>query len=118
MAAPRDGRGKRRASTGVLQGLSPGWNRSSADGTIYARAQLERAEITEEYFVEQEISKNPWARGGNAPAGRIQLSVPYDGYQFFTRLAAADVAHSTGGDPPPAANAVIGHLLQIGRAHV
>jgi hypothetical protein len=111
MAAPRDGRSKLRASTGVLQTLSQGWNRSGAGGTIYARAQLERAEITEEYFVEQEISKNPWARGGKEPAGRIELSIPYDGYKFFTRLATDDVAYSTGGDPPPAASAVIGHLL-------
>lgn len=111
MAAPRDGRGKLRASTGVLQALSPGWNRSGDGGTIYARAQLERAEITEEYFVEQEISKNPWTRGGKEPAGRIELSVPYDGYRFFTRLATGDVAHNTGGDPPSGSSAVIGHLL-------
>jgi hypothetical protein len=82
----------------------------SEPAEIYARALLRRAEITEDYFVAQEISKNPSATPGKSPAGRIEFAIPYDGHEYFTRAAKADVAHQTR-SAQPGGSAVIGHLL-------
>jgi len=72
---------------------------------------LERAEITERYFVEQEISRNSWTRPGQSPAGRIELAMPYDGHTHFTRAAKADVARQAGSQAELGGSAVIGHLV-------
>jgi hypothetical protein len=72
---------------------------------------LKRAEITEQYFVEQEISQNSLAKPGKGPVGRIELAMPYDGHKYFTRAARADVAHQTASHAELTGSAVIGHLL-------
>lgn len=87
------------------------WMDADVPGEIYARALLERAEITERYFVEQEISRNSWTRPGRSPAGRIELALPYDGYAHFTRAAQDDVARQAGSQGELGGNAVIGHLV-------
>jgi hypothetical protein len=78
-------------------------------GNLYARAAPEKAEITEEYSVTQEISANPRWEPGPA-SGRVELVVPYDGRSYFTRQAAEDVRKGilTGNGQ---GTAVIGHLL-------
>jgi hypothetical protein len=78
---------------------------------IFARALLKRAEITEEYFVDQEISENSSTRRGERPAGRIELELPYDGHEWFTRDARNDVALGLAAHPESDGTAVIGHLL-------
>lgn len=100
---------RKRAHAEDSQTLEPWQPDGSEPAEIYARALLSRAEITEDYFVTQEISKNPLAAPGRSPAGRIELAVPYDGHEYFTRAAKADVAHQTRSGQP--GSAVIGHLL-------
>jgi len=78
---------------------------------VYVRAFLERAEITEEYSVAQEISQNPSTKQGSHPVGRIELAMPYDGHEFFTRAATDDVIHQMAPYSQRDSNAVIGHLL-------
>src|SRR5689334_9086372 len=87
-----------------------GWQGSNGTN-IFARALLKRARITEEYFTQQEISENSWARHGEPPSGRIELELPYDGHKFFTREARHDVAQGLAAHPQSDGNAVIGHLL-------
>ena len=78
---------------------------------MYARAAPERTEITETYSVRQEISSNPTREFGE-PAGRIEVVVPFDGRDYFTRQAAADVGYGLGGQSAGGVGrAVIGHLL-------
>jgi len=85
--------------------------RARSDGKVYARAVPERAEITETYSVTQEISSNP-TRQVSQPAGRIEVAVPFDGRDYFTRQAADDVAAGIGGQSGNGSGrAVIGHLL-------
>ena len=53
------------------------------------RAASEKVEITEEYSVTQEISTNPsWDQGESKG---LEIVVPYDGRDYFTRQAADDV---------------------------
>jgi hypothetical protein len=75
----------------------------------YARAAPEKVAITEEYSVTQEISSNPgWGAGPST--GRIEIVVPYDGEEYFTRQAVDDVEKGNRGrnEPGPAR---IGYLL-------
>jgi hypothetical protein len=74
---------------------------------VYARARLASVELTESYSYEQEISRNPAHGMTKDPAGHIELTLPFDGHDHFTRQACADVerqAHSA------SAEAVVGHL--------
>jgi len=105
----------RRKSAAVSPAQAPWqalWQAGDSEpGEIYARALLKRAEITEQYSVEQEISLNSSAKPGKSPAGRIELAMPYDGHKYFTRAAKADVAHQVASHPGLGGSAVIGHLL-------
>ena len=84
----------------------------TGNGTkIFARAMLKRAEITEEYFVQQEISENSSTKHGERPAGRIELELPYDGHRYFTRDARNDVALGLAAHPESDSTVAIGHLL-------
>src|SRR5450755_224997 len=79
---------------------------------VYARATPRRAEITEKYYVVQELSKNRSTDWGDELTGRIEIEVPYDGYRCFPRSACDDVAKRvTGGAEDGGRTAVIGHLL-------
>jgi hypothetical protein len=103
-------RGRHGSNGGPLE-LAPEWAGAAMPAKVYVRAFLERAEITEEYSVAQEISQNPATRQGDTPAGRIELAMPYDGHKFFTRAAADDVTHQMAPHSQPDSSAVIGHLL-------
>ncbi len=113
MPNPRDSFTKIRTSmeTAAKQALVPTRGRSDETGIVYARARLEHAEITESYFVEQELSSNPRTTIGKRPQGRIELAIPYDGCDYFTRQAVDDVARGIGARSQPETTAVIGHLL-------
>ena len=81
---------------------------------IYSRAQPKTAEVTERYYYEQKISRNPSSRinTNRLPTGHIEVTIPYDGYRFFTRQACADVAKTIGSRIADAdIYALIGHLL-------
>jgi hypothetical protein len=98
--------------TGVLRTLAP--RRGGGNGTdrIYARAQVERVRLTEHYYYEQEISRNPANRRSALPTGRIELTIPYDGHSYVTRQARADIAAGLGGPAGESAGeALVGHLL-------
>lgn len=94
-----------------LQVLSQARGRGDPDTAIYARARIQRAEITEDYYVQQQISVSPSTGYAAAPVGRIELAIPYDGRDFFTRQARDDVARATVARPRPGSMVTIGHLL-------
>lgn len=79
---------------------------------IFARALPEKARVTETYEVDQVISVNPRRTRGKQHAGRIEITIPYDGLHYFTRRAAKDVELARGGNRPAAdPDATVGHLL-------
>lgn len=85
---------------------------SGSDCQIYARARPELVRLTEHYFVSQEISGNPQKSVSARPTGTIEMSVPYDGFEYFTRQACADVKWNAARHrPADTASALIGHLL-------
>lgn len=106
MQISRDTLGRIRSSLGALAGHAD-------DGAeVYARATPRRAEITEDYYVVQELSKNRSTDWGEEPTGRIDIEVPYDGYRSFPRSARDDVARRvTSITEDEEQTAVIGHLL-------
>src|SRR5215472_15574878 len=67
---------------------------------IFARALPEKARVTETYEVDQVISVNPRRTRGKQHAGRIEITIPYDGLHYFTRRAAKDVELARGGSRP------------------
>jgi hypothetical protein len=77
---------------------------------VCARAQLQSAMIEERYSYRQEISRNSEKKQAAAPAGRIELTIPYDGDACVTRQAYGDVTRVCGASPGGAADALIGHL--------
>jgi hypothetical protein len=109
---PRLLRVREAVQLGTLQKLVSSNDTQAAASEIYARARVERAELTECYAYEQEISRNPSKRATDSAKGHILLSVPYDGYKYFTREAHADVVNATKVERANEdTEAVIGHLL-------
>lgn len=94
-----------------LQVLGQARGRADQDTAIYARARVQRAEITEDYYVQQQISVSPSIGSAAPPLGRIELAIPYDGRDFFTRQARDDVARATVAGLRPDSMVTIGHLL-------
>ncbi|MEV6343781.1 hypothetical protein [Actinoplanes sp. NPDC051851] len=90
-----------------------GARRSRGDGTLFARATPSKVTLTEIYSVEQDISKNKSLRQAGDGTGRIEILVPYDGREFFSRLAVADVQQGLGAQQGMTGDrrATIGHLL-------
>jgi hypothetical protein len=88
-----------------------GSRRGNADDRLFARATPEKVEITETYSVTQEISRNPRRELGT-PTGQIEMVIPYDGGDYFTRQAVGDVerAIAVRGEGEPR-TAIMGHLL-------
>jgi hypothetical protein len=102
----------------ALQMLAPVNDARNLSDEIYARARLERAELTECYTYEQEISRNASKTTGDMPTGQIKLVIPYDGHRYFTREAHADVVNAAkDGLIDPDAEVVVGHLLLTSYAH-
>lgn len=86
--------------------------RARGDDALYARATPQKIKLTETYTVDQEISRNPTLQQADAGTGRVEVRVPYDGREYFTRQAVADVeavlrARGGGGEQ----RVTIGHLL-------
>jgi hypothetical protein len=86
---------------------------------IFARALPEKVKITETYEVDQVISVNPRRTQGKQHAGRIEITVPYDGQRYFSRQAGRDVERARGGSRPAAdPDATIGHLVLAEHDHI
>ncbi|WP_433261768.1 hypothetical protein ACQPZF_27720 [Actinosynnema sp. CS-041913] len=100
-------------SVGVRQAL--GAHREGGPHTpdAFARAMLAEASLTEHYHYRQEISRNRSFQQESEPTGRIDLTLPYDGAEHFTRQALADV---TAGESLPE-RALIGHLALGDHSH-
>jgi hypothetical protein len=84
--------------------------RNRSDEPIYARARVERVKIEEKYQYRQEISLNADVSEVGAPTGQLKIVLPYDGGEFFTRDAYADVDTVRRDGVVPAEEAVIGFL--------
>jgi hypothetical protein len=81
-------------------------------GSVLARARVEKAVLTEEYFYQQDVSSNRSTSREQQPVGHIEFVVPYDGDRYFTRAAQADVAKAARSNPDAqVTEAQIGHLL-------
>ena len=90
--------------------LLPAALRNRSGEPIYARARVESAKIEEKYEYRQEISLNADVSEVGDPAGLIRIVLPYDGDEFFTRDAYADVGAARRGGAVAADEAVIGFL--------
>ena len=99
---------RRLVAFAVMHAVAPLRNRSGEP--TYARAWVESVKIEEKYQYRQEISLNGDVSEVGDPAGRIKIVLPYDGDEFFTRDAYADVetARRDGAVPPD--KAVVGFL--------
>src|SRR6187399_2067112 len=84
-----------------------GTRRGGGADSGFVRAEVESVTIAERYCYEQEISRNPTHGRIADPTGHIELTVPYDGHDFFTRQACADVSAQ---DDQGFDDALIGHL--------
>jgi hypothetical protein len=126
MAAPLEDLSKVRTSPGsaTARRQPPAGSAGSA-APIYAPAYMKELNITERYFVEQEISKNQVIRNAdpdidpeeNPPAGQIDWAVPYDGREFLTRQAWDEIAKAQRQRTEPgSAHVVIGQLKLEGYA--
>lgn len=114
MAASWQGWGRRSKPAGAQPVLTLEQAAAYRPARIFARALLEHAGITEQYFVAQEVSNNSWTRPDRVPEGRIELAMPYDGHEYFTRAAREDVARQIASHSQQGSSAVIGHLLLSG----
>jgi hypothetical protein len=99
---------RRQVGFAMMYAAAPLRNRSGEP--IYARARVESAKIEEKYEYRQEISLNADVSEMGEPAGLIKVVLPYDGDEFFTRDAYADVSAARRGDAIPADEAVVGFL--------
>jgi hypothetical protein len=99
---------RRLAGFGMMHAAAPLRNRSGEP--IYARARVESAKIEEKYEYQQEISLNADVSEAGDPAGLIKIVLPYDGDEFFTRDAYADVGAARRGGAVAADKAVAGFL--------
>lgn len=77
---------------------------------IHARVIPQRIKLTEFYEYNQEISRNPSIEINSTPSGKIQVIVPYDGFEYFPREAIQDVNQQTTNELHDEANISIGHL--------
>lgn len=97
----------------VRSRLAPavGWT-SGSDAQVYARARPESVRLTEHYYVRQEISGNPQKEISAPPTGDIEVRLPFDGFEYFTQQACADVkVRSAGHRPGEELSVLVGHLM-------
>jgi hypothetical protein len=102
---------------GVMRASAPLRNAARSGGEVFARARLESARIKERYSFFQEISQNPASYMRETPTGHIELTVPYDGDQYFTRQAYGDVVHARHSGADPSADALVGYLALTDHEH-
>ena len=107
IGGPHDG-----SDGGRTKSLGADGSARTGDGMIYARATPEKAKVTETYEVDQVISVNPQRRPGKQHPGQIEITVPFDGLNYFKRQAVRDVERARGGSRPAGdPDATIGQLL-------
>jgi hypothetical protein len=99
---------RRLVAFAVMRAAAPLRNRSNEP--TYARAWAENAKIEEKYQFRQEISLNADVSEVGNPTGQIKIVLPYDGDEFFTRDAYADVDTARRGGAVPVDEAVVGFL--------
>jgi hypothetical protein len=80
---------------------------------VLVRAHPESVRLTDTYYYEQKIARNQRITARQAPTGRIEVVVPYDGERFFGRQARQDVLRQLGPTAPPGTEALIGHLALL-----
>jgi hypothetical protein len=107
----------RRKFRSVVSVLATGRTGPAVGDRLFARAHPEHVTVTECHQYEQEISRNPSIGSVCPPTGRIEIVVPFDGADHFTRQACADVVPALEAGGRDARNAVIGHLVFIGHQH-
>ncbi|MBB5851104.1 hypothetical protein ACFQ05_37410 [Amycolatopsis umgeniensis] len=82
---------------------------------VFARARPETVRVTERYYYEQEISHNSENGAAEDPTGQLEIVVPFDGADHFTREACDDVAAALlRQSPDEAVSALIGHVVFAG----
>ena len=84
-----------------------------AEKLIYARAKPASVKISESYFFEKTLSRNPYTRSdlNQPPVGKIEIITPYDGNQYFSRQAYRDVKKQLNtNEPLDSQEAQFGHL--------
>jgi hypothetical protein len=112
MPTPRDSFAKIRSNVerNVTLTRAQAGGRPDGGRVIPVQARVRSAEITEKYYVAQEIAKNPREEYGRESTGVIELAVPYDGYEFFPRQAREEIARRLATPPQPLDKAVIASL--------
>ena len=58
---------------------------------IFARARPSVIRLTERYTYYADVSGNPHVEGRGAPAGTVEIIVPYDGEEYFDAQAVEDI---------------------------
>jgi hypothetical protein len=80
---------------------------------LFARAKPKNIRIIETYLYHASISGNPTLEESGKPQGVITVELPFDGEQYFTRWALADVQRQHK-DGMGGQSAVFGHLAVSG----
>jgi hypothetical protein len=112
MPTPRD---RFQQVRNVVSGLGLRRTGPAPGEDVFARAYPETVKLTERYHYEQEISRNSFTRRSTPPDGGIEIVVPFDGADHFTRQACEDVSTALRGrDSDEPVNALIGHVLFAG----
>lgn len=79
--------------------------------TIYARVSPETIKLIETYYYEKYIDSNESLEEKEAPKGKIEVIIPYDGHKHFNPKAIQDVAQQINNSPLNGeVQALIGHL--------
>jgi hypothetical protein len=99
---------RRLAAFAVMHAVAPLRDRS--DEPTYARARVESVKIEEKYQYRQDVSLNADVSESKSPEGQIKIVLPYDGDEFFTRDAYADVGVARRDGQVRADAAVVGFL--------
>ncbi|MEV7041403.1 hypothetical protein [Amycolatopsis sp. NPDC051061] len=107
----------RRKFRSLFSALATGRTGPAPGDQLFARAHPEHVEVTECHHYEQEISRNPAIGPVGSPTGRIEIVVPFDGADHFTRQACADVAPVLEAGAKDPRSALIGHLVFAGHQH-
>ena len=78
---------------------------------IYVRALPKSIKLTETYSYEQVIARNRSSEEKEKPSGKIEITVPYDGHDYFKREAFQDVVKQIkNSSPNQKVDALIGYL--------
>ncbi len=79
--------------------------------TIYARVNPESIKLIETYYYEKYIDSNESLEEKEAPKGKIEVIIPYDGHKYFNQKAIQDVAKQINNNSlKEEVKALIGHL--------